>query len=289
MNMLHDNIEPLPSLIEPEQLWHYLQGQSADLSTNSICVLDVSRPNVYQQVHIPYAISVSPKELVRSEDMATGLLPDDDALQAFVNRVGLSAHQQVVVYDDEGGAWAGRLLWNLHCMGFYRVSLLNGGIHAWLAAHLPVSNHSPDMSQIDKNQCFQIDTRHQQRHRILLDELQQRVLQPTLQLWDCRSPAEYCGERLLSRRGGHIPNAINFEWSNAVCRENQMKLYPLDRLQQQLIAKGFDFQKDVVVYCQSHHRSGLAYTIAHLLGWSVRAYDGSWSQWGNRLDTQVIG
>lgn len=292
MNERSPNNEPmlLPSLIEAEQLWQILQQQSADLATNPLCVLDVSRPNVYQQVHIPYAISVSPKELVRSEDMVTGLLPNDAELQAFVERIGLRPHQHVVVYDDEGGAWAGRVMWNLHCIGFYRVSVLNGGIHAWLAAQLPVSNHSPDLTKIDKSQCFQIDTSQQQRHRILIDELKQRLTQqPDLQLWDCRSPAEYCGERLLSRRGGHIPNAINFEWLNAVCRENQLKLYPLEVLKQKLIQQGFDLQQAVVVYCQSHHRSGLAYLIAHLLGWSVRAYDGSWSQWGNQLDTQIIG
>ncbi len=40
----------------------------------------------------------------------------------------------MVVYDDEGGAWAGRLIWNLHCLGFENTSLMNGGIHAWLSS-----------------------------------------------------------------------------------------------------------------------------------------------------------
>ena len=70
---------------------------------------------------------------------ATGVLPDEAGLQALIEKLNISPNHHVVVYDDEGGAWAGRLIWNLHCLGFTRTSLINGGIHAWLGAGLPTT------------------------------------------------------------------------------------------------------------------------------------------------------
>ncbi|MFB2539216.1 MULTISPECIES: sulfurtransferase [unclassified Acinetobacter] len=273
----------IPLLLEAEQLWQLLQTEQP------IKLLDVSRANVYRQVHIPQAIAVSPQDLLRSDEMATGLLPKDVDLQALINKIGVYPEHHVVIYDDEGGAWAGRVLWNLHCAGFYQVSVLNGGLHAWLASNLPVSNQVPEQN-IDIEKCFQINTSQQAKHRIELSELQQLILQDgdKIQLWDCRSQEEYRGERRMSRRAGHIPNAICYPHSTAICYENHLKLQPLSLIQQQLQQLGFDLNKPVVVYCQSHHRSGLAYLLALLLGWSVRAYDGAWSEWGNHRETAVV-
>ena len=46
-----------------------------------------------------------------------GLLPDAEGLEALIRYLNISPDHHVVAYDDEGGAWAGRLLWNLHCLG----------------------------------------------------------------------------------------------------------------------------------------------------------------------------
>ena len=109
-----------------------------------------------------------------------------------------------------------------------------------------------------------------------------------MQLWDCRTTDEYTGLRLAARRGGHIPGALHFEWSTALNRENDLKLHPLERTRQRLEQLGFNLNEPVVVYCQSHHRSGLAYILGRLLGWHIQAYDGAWSEWGNRLDSPII-
>jgi Rhodanese-related sulfurtransferase len=100
----------------------------------------LSRRSVYDQLHIPHALHVQPKLLVRQEEQAMGLLPDQAGLEQLISYLNISPEHHVVVYDDEGGAWAGRLIWNLHCLGFENTSLLNGGIHAWLGAGLPTSS-----------------------------------------------------------------------------------------------------------------------------------------------------
>lgn len=274
---------PQPStldlLIEPEQFAPFLNDPQYR-------ILDLSRESVFEQLHLPYAISVKPKALVRMDELTLGLLPDVTQLQQLFDELQISAEHHVVVYDDEGGGWASRLIWNLHCAGFYQVSLLNGGIHAWLAAGLPTTADVNLPVAVD--QAYQVNLVQQSDIHIAYDELAQLVQEQAIQLWDCRTVAEYTGLKLAARRGGHIQGAKHYEWSTAINRQDHLKLHPLNRIQQQLQQLGFDLEKPVVVYCQSHHRSALAYIVGRLLNWQVRAYDGAWSEWGNRLDSAVV-
>ena len=46
--------------------------------------------------------------------------------------------------------------------------------------------------------------------------------------------------------------------------------------------------KNIITHCQTHHRSGLTYMVARILGFPrIRAYHGSWSEWGNQPDTPI--
>ncbi|WP_010112242.1 sulfurtransferase [Acinetobacter sp. P8-3-8] len=266
-------------LIEAEQIVPFLGHEL-------LRIVDLSRSSVYEQLHIPHAIHLKPQLLVRQEEQASGLLPDEAGLNALVEYLNISPDHHVVVYDDEGGAWAGRLIWNLHCLGFKNVSLLNGGIHAWLGAGYPTSSEVENIAKVES--LVKVNLEHLDQYRIEYAKLLEKVNQQSIQLWDCRTDDEYTGERLAARRGGHIPNAIHFEWSSAINRQNHLKLHPLERTQQRLEQLGFQLDQAVVVYCQSHHRSGLAYIVGRLLGWNIQAYDGAWSEWGNRLDSPII-
>ena len=266
-------------LIDAEQLVPHL-------GNDKLRIVDLSRASVYDQLHIPHALHLKPKFLVRQDEQATGLLPDVEGLQELIRYLNISPEHHVVVYDDEGGAWAGRLIWNLHCLGFENTSLLNGGIHAWLAAGLPTTSEVEQFEPVSA--LVQVDQAKIQQYRIEYTELLDKVQSSQVQLWDCRTEDEYTGLRLAARRGGHIPNALHFEWSTALNRENHLRLHPLERTQQRLEQLGFNLNEPVVVYCQSHHRSGLAYILGRLLGWNIQAYDGAWSEWGNRLDSPII-
>lgn len=266
-------------LIDAEQLVPHL-------GNDKLRIVDLSRASVYDQLHISHALHLKPKFLVRQDEQATGLLPDVEGLQELIHYLNISPEHHVVVYDDEGGAWAGRLIWNLHCLGFENTSLLNGGIHAWLAAGLPTTSKVEQFEPVSA--LVQVDQAKIQQYRIEYTELLEKVQSSQVQLWDCRTEDEYTGLRLAARRGGHIPNALHFEWSTALNRENHLRLHPLERTQQRLEQLGFNLNEPVVVYCQSHHRSGLAYILGRLLGWNIQAYDGAWSEWGNRLDSPII-
>ena len=50
---------------------------------------------------------------------------------------------------------------------------------------------------------------------------------------------------------------------------------------------GIDGTRPIITHCHSHHRSGLSYLAGRLLGWPIRAYAGSWGEWGNHPTTPI--
>ena len=265
----------LPLLLEAEQLL-------AHLNDDTLLIIDLCKNSVYQQAHIPNAVWVNGRDLVSGELPAAGQLPSLEKLTQLFEAIGLTANKHIVVYDDEGGAWAGRFIWTLDIIGHANYSYLNGGLHAWLAAGYAIEN--TPVSVTPSSLTLQL---HQNAQALLTDVLTHHQDTTHYVLWDARSVEEYNGSRLLAMRGGHIPNAIHYEWTMAIDKENSLKLRPLDLIQKELTALGIDNSKTVITYCQTHHRSGLSYLVGKLLGFNIKAYAGSWSEWGNRQDTPV--
>jgi thiosulfate/3-mercaptopyruvate sulfurtransferase len=108
---------------------------------------------------------------------------------------------------------------------------------------------------------------------------------PQTIVWDARSAEEYRGQKLAAARGGHIPGAINLDWLDTMDRDNGLRIRK--DIETQLEQLGITRDKRVITHCQTHHRSGLTYVIGKSLGYDIRAYDGSWSEWGNQPDTPI--
>jgi len=197
-------------------------------------------------------------------------------LSILFSRLGLTPETHVVVYDDEGGPWAGRMIWVLDCIGHTRYSFLNGGIHNWLAGQHPVESsvNEPTTSE------YEVASINAQAS-VTKEEILQSLNEKSMSVWDARGLPEYSGEKVVSARGGHIPGATLYEWTDALDKENGLKLRDLEQIKSELIELGIDGTKPIATHCQTHRRSGLTYVIAKQLGWDVKAYDGSWSEWGN--------
>ncbi len=253
------------------------------LDNPNLLIIDLGKPNIYAQAHIPGAIHLSPQSLQSGLQPAPGTLPSRESLEALFSHIGLQPHHQVVACDDEGGGWAGRLLWTLEVIGHKRYALLDGGIHSWLAEGLPVTTES---TTVTPSQCHipSLDT----APRVDLDYLLANLHRPDLVLWDSRSAEEYRGERALATKGGHIPGAVHYEWTQAMDNARNLQLRDLNTLRQELAAIGITEHKEIIVYCQTHHRSGLSWILGRILGFEhIRAYPGSWAEWGNHADTPV--
>lgn len=69
--------------------------------------------------------------------------PDAEALRQSLAACGISDATQVIAYDDAGGMFAVRLWALLRWLGHDAVQVLDGGLQAWEAAGLPLSQERP--------------------------------------------------------------------------------------------------------------------------------------------------
>ena len=273
-------IKLLPLLIEAEELNQALSGPDKD----TFLLVDLGSEERFMQAHLPGARLVLPGE-TQSGPPVPGFAPSDARLSNLMQRIGLHADSHVIVYDDEGGGWAGRFIWLLDEIGHSRYSYLNGGIHAWAAAGLPLE------SGFVAHPASTIEVHTSGQHSVTVEEviasLDHNSLQNnSLQIWDARSPMEYRGETIYAAKGGHIPGACNYEWTNAMDKARDLRLKPFEQILAELAAAGIDPGKDTITHCQSHHRSGLSYLLGKLLQFkSIKAYAGSWAEWGNHPNT----
>lgn len=263
----------LPLVIEPADL-------AARLDAPELILVDLTSASRYAEGHIPGARFVDPKRTQLGQPPAPGLLPAKADLEALFGELGHRPDAVYVVYDDEGGGWAGRFIWLLDVIGHPHYHYVDGGLHAWLADGHATSGDTPTPAGGPLPLVLH-DAPTATR-----EYLQSRLGAADLAIWDARNPAEYAGTKVLAAKGGHIPGAVNFEWTAGMDPSRALRIRRdmpeiLNRL-------GITPDKEVITHCQTHHRSGFTYLVAKALGYPrVKGYAGSWSEWGNHPDTPV--
>ena len=268
--------KPLSLIIEPQELAQHLDD-------DHIIIVDLCKTEQYMQAHVPGAIHMDYRQVWTAHPPVMGLLPEPPQLQEIAAKIGLTEDKTVVAYDEEGGGKASRLLWTLDAMGHKHLSLLNGGIVAWLAEKCPIES-TVNVANSQINYPIKLRETAIARKDYILGNLKT----DSVAVLDARSPYEYKGEKKFSERAGRIPGAVNMDWILLMDRENHFKLQPAEKIQAMLAELNISTDKEVIVYCQTHHRSALTYVVLKFLGYEkLRGYPGSWSEWGNLPDTPV--
>ena len=268
----------IPYLIEPRELESRLESARLESTKpgGDLLLVDVGSCENYVRGHLPGAVHLDYRELILGQPPAPGLLPPLARLQASLRRLGLARGKHLIAYDDQGNGRAARLLWTLEAVGHARASLLNGGLAAWqhegYALERGVARASPGDFVID----FQ--------PQVLADK--EYVLaslgHPRRVILDARSPQEYHGMQSPSLRHGHIPGAVNLNWLDSIDQTRNLRFKADAELRAMLSELGVTHEHEVIVHCQTHHRSSHSFVMLRHLGFAhVRGYAGSWAEWGN--------
>lgn len=273
---------PLAQLITPQQLAERLEAPGLVILDCRFALEDADYgQRSYAEGHIAGA-HFADLERDLSGPVVKGRtgrhpLPDPQRLVERLREWGVDNDSQMVLYDDGPGAFAARAWWLLAWLGKRdAVFILDGGLKAWHAAHLPLSLDPPARREGafsgEPDMKLLIDATH----------LGKRLNDPTLTLIDARGLPRFRGEvELIDPVAGHIPGAQCAAFTDNLGADG--RFLPADTLKQRFAEKlAGRSPQDLVAYCGSgvtacHNLFALA-----LAGYPLgRLYAGSWSEWIN--------
>ncbi|RAK61207.1 3-mercaptopyruvate sulfurtransferase [Phenylobacterium hankyongense] len=234
--------------------------------------------------HIPGAVFFDIDEISDHGTDLPHMLPTPEAFAAAAGALGLRRDATVVVYDGQGIFSAPRVWWTLRTMGFPKVVVLDGGLKKWRAEGRPVETAETQATPTRLEPAFDpARVRDLDAVRGLLDG-------GAAQLVDARAGPRFRGEAPEPRAGlrsGHMPGACNVPWGPLVNADGTLK--SAAELRETFEAGGVDLTGPIVTTCGSGVSAALlALALARLGRDDVPVYDGSWTEWGGRADTEVV-
>ena len=243
-------------------------------------VVDGGARAAYEQAHVPGAIHTDyAKDGWRAtRGMATGLLPDADALARLIGRLGVRPEHHVVIVS--AGTTVGdfsaaaRVYWTLKAAGHKAVSILDGGMAAWNREGRQ-SEAGAGTAPPPSNYPVVLDA----SHRAELAGVEQAVAERTAILLDSRSAASFEGREKSPQamRAGRLPGSLQVDHAEAFDKAAQ-RLRPLADLQR--LFTGVP-EGPVMNYCNTGHQAATNwFVLSELLRRpGATLYDGSMSQW----------
>lgn len=259
-----------------------------NLDNAKVRIVEVSvNPGLYERSHVPGAVNFSWHNDLN--DKVRRDIVGKEAFEALLSKSGVAPDTTVVLYGDTNNWFAAWGAWVFDIYGVKDVKLLDGGRKKWEAENRPLNNRAPEFAAT----TYRVGTVNTQLRARLSDALAAAEGKSNAKLVDIRSADEYSGKVFapagvpeLSIRAGHIPGAANVPWGQAVKEDGTFK--SADDLKKLYASVGIDGSKPVITYCRIGERSSHTwFALSKILGYSVKNYDGSWTEYGNAVGVPI--
>jgi thiosulfate/3-mercaptopyruvate sulfurtransferase len=261
----------------------------ANLNNSNLSLIEVSvTPGVYERGHIQGAINFKwHSDLV---DTVNRDIVSKDNFQELLQKAGIDKDDTIVIYGDKNNWFAAWAAWVFDIYGVENVKLLDGGKNKWESEKKPLT---PIATVVQRGNIEITETNLNLRAR-LDDVVKVAKNEIDFDLVDIRSAAEYEGKIFapegvpeLAVRAGHIPGAVNVSWGKAVNEDGTIK--PIAELKQLYASAGIDGSKPIITYCRIGERSSHTwFVLKKVLGYDVKNYDGSWTEYGNSVGNPIV-
>ncbi|MCD1266418.1 sulfurtransferase [Shinella sumterensis] len=260
-----------------------------NLNNPKVRIFEVSvDTGVYERGHIPSAAHLNwHADLVDPErrDIASR-----EAFEKVLRDAGVDKDTTIVLYGDNNNWFAAWGAWVFEVYGLgNNVKLLDGGRKLWEAEGLPLDTALPD----HPDSSLTLADRDTSVRARFVDVVAVAEGKQDVKLVDIRSADEYAGKifapegvKELSVRAGHIPGAVNVPWGKIVNEDGTFKSEA--DIRAIYAEQGIDGSTPVITYCRIGERSSHTwFALKKILGYDVRNYDGSWTEYGNAVGVPV--
>lgn len=238
----------------------------------------------FKLAHIPGAVFFDIDEIADEKSDLPHMLPSPVKFASRVRKLGLGDGARIVVYDQFGLRSAARVWWNFRAMGHEDIVVLDGGLPKWIAEGRPIDDGPP----LPRDRHF--TARYSNDLVRDLGQVKRALAGGREQLVDARSAARFSGEAPEPRegvRGGHMPGAFNVPSSTILAPDGTVKTPA--QLTDLFQEAGVDLNRPIITTCGSGITAAiLSLALARIGKDRTPVYDGSWTEWGAREDTEVV-
>ncbi len=260
-----------------------------NLNNPKVRVIEVSTdPGVYEKGHIPGAVNF--RWHTDFVDAVNRDIVQRKRFQDLVRAAGINTDSTVVLYGDKNNWFAAWGVWIFKTYGAKDVRILNGGRDKWVKEGRALT---PAVTAVKKGN-FTASVADRKLRAFLPDVVRiGRKIDRKTKLVDIRSADEFSGKifapagfQELAIRAGHIPTAKNVPWSTAVNSDGSFKSPA--QLKKIYADAGIDGKTPIIVYCRIGERAAHTwFVLSQILGYEVRLYDGSWTEYGNSVGVPI--